>query len=100
MAAPAVYDPAGLTPQEQAHLESTAAWQTHVGGYRHQQSTRPLTLSQGLADSPAGLLAWLVEKYRAWSDRGGDLSSRFSDDFVAEASRAVSSAQDEHPRPG
>ncbi|SCE31395.1 hypothetical protein GA0115240_15182 [Streptomyces sp. DvalAA-14] len=48
----------------------------------HQQQTRPLTLSYGLSDSPAGLLAWIVEKYRAWSDSGGDLSSRFSDDFV------------------
>lgn len=50
--------------------------------YLHQQSTRPLTLSCGLADSPTGLLAWLVEKYRAWSDCGGNLSSRFSDDFL------------------
>lgn len=82
VAAPAAYDPAALTPQEQAHLESVAAWQTQEGGYQHQQSTRPLTLSQGLADSPAGLLAWLVEKYRAWSDCGGDLSARFSDDFL------------------
>lgn len=36
----------------------------------------------GLADSPAGLLAWIVEKYRAWSDCGGDLASRFTDDFL------------------
>jgi pimeloyl-ACP methyl ester carboxylesterase len=82
VAAPADYDPATLTPQEQAHLEAVAAWQTHEGGYQHQQSTRPLTLSQGLADSPTGLLAWLVEKYRAWSDNDGDLSARFSDDFL------------------
>lgn len=82
VAAPADYDAAGLTPQEQDHLDSVAAWQAHEGGYQHQQSTRPLTLSQGLADSPAGLLGWIVEKYRAWSDCGGDLSSRFSDDFL------------------
>ena len=48
----------------------------------HQQSTRPVTLSYGLSDSPVGLLAWIVEKYRAWSDSGGTLSSRFSDDFL------------------
>jgi pimeloyl-ACP methyl ester carboxylesterase len=48
----------------------------------HQQSTRPLTLAPALADSPAGLLSWIVEKYRAWSDCGGDLSARFSDDFL------------------
>ncbi|MET8080339.1 epoxide hydrolase family protein [Streptomyces sp. NPDC005303] len=82
VAAPAAYDPTTLTPQEQAHLASVAAWQAQEGAYLQQQSTRPLTLSQGLADSPAGLLAWLVEKYRAWSDCGGDLSSRFSDDFL------------------
>lgn len=39
-------------------------------------------MAYGLADSPAGLLAWMLEKYRAWSDCGGDLSSRFSDDFL------------------
>ncbi|MET7688938.1 epoxide hydrolase family protein [Streptomyces sp. NPDC005483] len=82
VAAPAAYDPATVTPQEQAHLDSVAAWQAQEGAYLQQQSTRPLTLSQGLTDSPVGLLAWLVEKYRAWSDCGGDLSSRFSDDFL------------------
>ncbi|MEV4021152.1 epoxide hydrolase family protein [Nonomuraea angiospora] len=82
VAAPADYDADGLTPQEQAHLASVAVWQEQEGGYQHQQNTRPLTLAHGLADSPAGLLAWIVEKYRAWSDCGGDLSSRFSDDFI------------------
>ena len=48
----------------------------------HQQSTRPLTLSYGLSDSPVGLLAWILEKYRAWSDCAGDVSSRFTDDFL------------------
>lgn len=82
IADPVGYDPATLTPPERAYLDSVAAWTAEEGGYQHQQSTRPLTLSYGLADSPAGLLAWLVEKYRAWSDCGGDLSSRFSDDFI------------------
>lgn len=81
-AAPAGYDPAGLTPEEETYLASLADWQAEEGGYMHQQNTRPLTLAAGLADSPAGLLAWMVEKYRAWSDSGGNLSSRFSDDFV------------------
>jgi pimeloyl-ACP methyl ester carboxylesterase len=44
--------------------------------------TRPVTLSYGLADSPAGLLAWIVEKHRAWSDSDGELSKSFTDDFV------------------
>ncbi|GAA5044817.1 epoxide hydrolase family protein [Streptomyces similanensis] len=80
VAAPA--DPAGLTPEEERHVASVAAWQTEEGGYLHQQSTRPLTLAPALTDSPAGLLAWITEKYRAWSDCGGDLSVRFSDDFL------------------
>lgn len=82
VAAPASYDASSLTPEERDYLDSVAAWTAQEGGYQHEQSTRPLTLSYALSDSPAGLLAWIVEKYRAWSDCGGDLSSRFSDDFV------------------
>jgi pimeloyl-ACP methyl ester carboxylesterase len=82
VADPAHYDPAGLTAEERAYLETGEAWLAAEGGYSHQQRTRPLTLAQGLADSPSGLLAWLLEKYRAWSDSDGDVSSRFSDDFL------------------
>jgi pimeloyl-ACP methyl ester carboxylesterase len=48
----------------------------------HQQQTRPLSLAPALSDSPAGLLAWIVEKYRSWSDNAGDLTSRFTDDYL------------------
>lgn len=82
VASPVAHDATSVTPEEQAYLDSVSAWSAAEGGYMHQQSTRPLTLSYGLADSPTGLLAWIVEKYRAWSDCGGDLSSRFSDDFL------------------
>ncbi|GAA2324452.1 alpha/beta hydrolase [Streptomyces kunmingensis] len=82
LAAPAAYDPAGLTPDEEAHLAAVANWQAEEGGYQHQQNTRPLTFAPALTDSPAGLLGWIVEKYRAWSDCGGDLSARFSDDYL------------------
>jgi pimeloyl-ACP methyl ester carboxylesterase len=82
IAGPVAYDAAAVTPEEQEYLDSVALWSAEEGGYQHQQSTRPLTLSYGLADSPTGLLAWILEKYRAWSDCGGDLSSRFSDDFL------------------
>lgn len=73
---------AGLTPAEQDYLQATAAWFTEEAGYEHEQMTRPQTLSFGLSDSPVGLLAWLVEKYRAWSDCDGDLSRHFSDDLI------------------
>jgi len=82
VANPASYEAATLTPEEKAHLESLETWAAREGGYQHEQSTRPLTLSYGLADSPTGLLAWILEKYRAWSDCGGDVSARFSDDFL------------------
>ncbi|MFD7812020.1 epoxide hydrolase family protein [Streptomyces sp. NPDC059785] len=81
-AAPAAYEPAGLTPEERTHLDSVAEWVAEEGGYQHQQTTRPLTLAPALTDSPAGLLSWLVEKYRAWTDCAGALSTRFSDDFL------------------
>jgi len=71
-----------LTAQERAYQDALAKWQREEGAYGHQQSTRPLTLAQGLSDSPSGLLAWILEKYRAWSDSHGDVSTRFSDDFL------------------
>ena len=76
-------DPTGeLSEEERAYLGAFGAWGQEEGAYAHQQRTRPLTLAQGLSDSPAGLLAWILEKYRAWSDCDGDLSTRFSDDFL------------------
>ena len=81
-AGPPTYDPAGLTAEERAYLDAEEAWAAAERGYSHQQQTRPLTLAQGLSDSPSGLLAWILEKYRAWSDCGGDVSARFSDDFL------------------
>jgi microsomal epoxide hydrolase len=50
------------------------------GGYAMLQSTKPQTLSYGLNDSPVGLAAWLVEKFRAWSDCAGDVERHFSKD--------------------
>ena len=48
--------------------------------YASIQGTRPQTLSFGLTNSPAGLAAWIVEKFRAWSDCGGDVESVFTRD--------------------
>ena len=82
VAEPRHYDPAGVTRQEQEHLDNLARWFADEGAYEHQQMTRPVTLGYGLSDSPAGLLAWLLEKYWAWSDHDGRLSSVFSDDDI------------------
>ena len=46
------------------------------------QGTRPQTLAYGLTDSPVGLAAWIVEKFRAWSDCGGDVERRFTRDEI------------------
>ena len=55
-------------------------WRTEETGYQRIQGTRPQTLAYGLTDSPAGLADWIIEKWRAWSDCGGDLESRFTKD--------------------
>jgi pimeloyl-ACP methyl ester carboxylesterase len=80
--APPGADDTDLTDAERELVRQVEAWERDEGAYGHQQQTRPLTVAYGLSDSPVGLLAWLVEKYRAWSDCGGDLSTRFSDDDV------------------
>jgi len=49
-------------------------------GYMHEQATRPYTLAHGLSDSPAGLAAWISEKFQAWSDCDGDVYKRFTKD--------------------
>jgi pimeloyl-ACP methyl ester carboxylesterase len=50
------------------------------GGYSHMQRTRPQTLAYGLTDSPVGLAAWIVDKWREWSDCDGDPERRFTKD--------------------
>ncbi len=69
-----------LSPAEQAFLKQRERWLQDEGGYSHIQGTKPQTLSYGLNDSPAGLAAWIVEKYRSWSDCGGDVEKRFTKD--------------------
>jgi len=54
------------------------AWDQDEGGYNAIQTTRPQTLAYGLNDSPAGLMAWIVEKWRAWTDPDGNIEDYFS----------------------
>jgi pimeloyl-ACP methyl ester carboxylesterase len=68
------------TPEERKYLEELAHWLKEETGYQWIQGTRPQTLSFGLTDSPAGLAAWIVEKFRAWSDCNGDVESAFTRD--------------------
>jgi len=66
-----------LTPAEKAYLEAASRWSEENGAYSHIQRTRPLTAAYGLNDSPIGLAAWILEKFRDWSDCDGDLYRRF-----------------------
>jgi len=68
------------TPEEKAYLDQRAAWLRDETGYQWIQGTKPQTLAFALTDSPAGLAAWIVEKFRAWSDCGGDVETAFTRD--------------------
>jgi pimeloyl-ACP methyl ester carboxylesterase len=62
-------------------VEYQQRWDREEGGYDHIQSTRPQTLAYGLNDSPAGLAAWIIEKWYVWTDPPtGDLHQHFTRD--------------------
>lgn len=62
---------ASLTPLEQSALAGMQYYQDWDSGYSKEQSTRPQTVGYGLVDSPAGLAAWILEKFWAWTDCNG-----------------------------
>ena len=62
------------------YLKQLRSWWDTEGGYSHQQGTKPQTLSYGLNDSPVGLAAWIIEKFRTWSDCDGDVEKVFTRD--------------------
>jgi microsomal epoxide hydrolase len=68
------------TEEERRYLGELAHWTREETGYQWIQGTRPQTLAFALTDSPAGLAAWIVEKFRAWSDCGGNVESAISRD--------------------
>ena len=69
-----------LTDAEKDHLNQRLDWEQKEGAYGHMHRTKPQTLSYGLNDSPVGLAGWIVEKYRSWSDCGGDIESKHTKD--------------------
>jgi pimeloyl-ACP methyl ester carboxylesterase len=80
-AARAGTDPAaGLTPDEIERMKRRNQELQDQRAYGAIQGTRPLTLGVGLNDSPAGLAAWIVDKFWAWSDHGGNLESSYTKD--------------------
>jgi pimeloyl-ACP methyl ester carboxylesterase len=76
------YDARPPTDAERAHAEVQARWEQEEGGYNRIQETRPQTLGYGLHDSPAGLAAWILEKWRAWTDPTGDVERHIPRDLL------------------
>lgn len=86
--------------EEQDQLAKLAHYLEHEAGYSTQQSTRPQTLAYGLADSPAGQCAWIVEKFFSWADCDGHPENAVSRDELLDnvmvywlANAAASSAR-------
>jgi pimeloyl-ACP methyl ester carboxylesterase len=73
-------DAVPLTDADKVDLAAMQRFQREESGYAHEQSTKPQTLGVALNDSPAGLLAWIVEKFRTWSDCDGHPENVFSRD--------------------
>jgi pimeloyl-ACP methyl ester carboxylesterase len=72
--------PDPLTEDERAGLAAMARFQREETGYALEQATKPHTLGMALNDSPAGLLAWIIEKFRTWSDCGGHPENSYTRD--------------------
>jgi pimeloyl-ACP methyl ester carboxylesterase len=79
-------DQATFTDAEKAQLTEVRQAQARLAdwesGYVHQQRTRPQTLGYGLTDSPVGQCAWILEKFKAWSDCGDDPVAGFGIDRI------------------
>jgi pimeloyl-ACP methyl ester carboxylesterase len=73
-------DPATFGDLTDAERAALAGLVSNDDGYSWEHRTRPQTIGYALVDSPAALCGWIVEKFQAWSDCGGDLESVFTRD--------------------
>ncbi|MFL5871561.1 MAG: epoxide hydrolase family protein [Solirubrobacterales bacterium] len=80
---PGEFDPP-LSEEEQSFLAQAQRWTARDGVHLLVQGYVPDAMAPGLADSPAGLAAWLVDKFRRWSDSDGDVEQRFSKDDLCD----------------
>lgn len=71
---------AGLDAEEAAYLEANARFAAEGAAYQQVHRTRPQTLAFALNDSPAGLAAWIIDKFQAWSECSGNVESVISRD--------------------
>jgi len=70
------------TAEERRYAEEVAHWAREQTGYIQIQGTRPQTLAYGLTDSPAGLAAWILEKFHVWTDHAGDFETAVARDHM------------------
>jgi pimeloyl-ACP methyl ester carboxylesterase len=68
--------------EEERFQEQLAHWLKEETGYSVIMGTRPQTLAYGLSDSPVGLAAWIVEKFRGWSDCDGEVDRHIGRDVL------------------
>ena len=80
--APGTDPNAGVTPAERRLRAERAEAFSEGGAYQEIQGTKPQSLGVGLNDSPAGLAAWIVEKFHGWSDNTGHVEDAFTKDQV------------------
>ena len=92
--------PAGLSAEEKAAFDSLSTFFTKNAGYGAMMVTRPQTVGYGLADSPAGLAAWMYDKFAQWTYSGGDPERSLTKDEMLDditlywlTNSAISSAQ-------
>jgi epoxide hydrolase len=74
------FPPAEMSPDDEATRNRRDAFQAQETGYSNVQGTKPDSLTVAQADSPAGLAAWVVEKFNTWGDTGGNVESAFTKD--------------------
>jgi len=92
--------PAGLTEVERTAYESLSTFFAKNGAYGSMMTTRPQTVGYGLSDSPAGLAAWMFDKFNQWTYSGGDAEKSLTKDEMLDditlywlTNSAISSAQ-------
>ncbi|WP_183799268.1 epoxide hydrolase family protein [Mycoplana azooxidifex] len=92
--------PAGLTEEERTAYDALSTFFTRNGAYGTMMTTRPQTVGYGLTDSPAGLAAWMYDKFNQWTYSGGDAERSLTKDEMLDditlywlTNSAISSAQ-------
>ena len=81
------------TEVDEAGLASRRAFQASETGYSNVQGTKPQSLGIAQADSPAGIAAWITEKFRSWSDCDGDVESRYLEGHAPDQHHVLLGAQ-------